>query len=98
MTSDETLKYLEELGAENACLLEPRSDYDSCLVGVGCRFKDGPLAVYDLAKVMAVLEADMTQEEDQVRLCSWSWTPRGWDNDYRCQTGVPALWLHLVSP
>lgn len=65
MTSDETLKYLEELGAENACLLEPRSDYDSCLVGVGCRFKDGPLAVYDLAKVMAVLEADMTQEEAQ---------------------------------
>jgi len=65
MTSDEVLKYLEELGAENACLLEPRSDYDSCLVGVGYRFKDGPLAVYDLSKVMAVLEADMTQEEAQ---------------------------------
>ena len=65
MTSDEVLKYLEELGAENACLLEPRSDYDSCLVGVGYRFNDGPLAVYDLSKVMSVLEADMTQEEAQ---------------------------------
>ena len=69
MTSDEVLKYLEELGAEDVCLLEPRSDYDSCLVGVGCRFMDGPLAVYDLTKVMAVLEADMTQEEAQELDC-----------------------------
>ena len=65
MTSDDVLKCLEELGGEDACLLEPRSDYDSCLVGVGWRFKDGPLAVYDLPKVMAVLESDMTQDEAQ---------------------------------
>jgi hypothetical protein len=64
VTSSEVLEYLEALGGE-AYLLEPRSDYDPCLIGVGSRFKAGPLAVYDIRKVVAVLEAQMTEEQAQ---------------------------------
>ena len=52
------------LADSEALLLEPRSEYDPCLVGIGYRFKDGPLAVYDIERVLTVLGQDgMTDEE-----------------------------------
>ena len=36
--------------------------FDSALVGVGWRFHDGPLAVYDKNKVIGILDAEMGEE------------------------------------
>jgi len=56
---------VEEVLAENdACLLEPRNEYDACIVGVGYRFSSGPLAVYSIPMVLKVMEGwGMDQEE-----------------------------------
>ena len=56
---------IEEVLAENdACLLEPRNEYDACIVGVGYRFSSGPLAVYSIPMVLKVMEGwGMDQEE-----------------------------------
>jgi hypothetical protein len=54
----------DSLEDSGAMLLEPREDYDSCVVGIGHRFHDGPLAVYSIPKVLQVLEGwGMTREE-----------------------------------
>ena len=53
---------LEHLDGEDALLLEPRDVYDSCLIGLGCRGNTSPLAVYDIAAILAVLEQDMDEE------------------------------------
>ena len=54
----------EALADSEALLLEPRSEYDPCLIGIGYRYKDGPLAVYDIEAVLTVLGQDgMTEEE-----------------------------------
>ena len=54
----------EALEESEALLLEPRSEYDSRVTGVGYRFNIGPGAVYDIARVLAVLETEgMTPEE-----------------------------------
>ena len=48
---------LEEVLAENdACLLEPRDEYDACIIGIGYRFTEGPLAVYSIPQVLAVMQ------------------------------------------
>jgi len=52
----EIVETLEGYSDESPLLMEPRSDYDPCLVGIGYRFKDGPLAVYDINKVLKVLQ------------------------------------------
>jgi hypothetical protein len=44
------------LGENEACLLEPREEYDACVVGIGYRFSSGPLAVYSIPKVLKVME------------------------------------------
>jgi hypothetical protein len=58
---------LEEVLAENeALLLEPRADYDSCIIGIGYRFSTGPLAVYSIPLILKVMEGwGMTEEEAQ---------------------------------
>ena len=56
MDLHEIVETLEEYSDESPLLMEPRSDYDPCLVGIGYRFKDGPLAVYDINKVLKVLQ------------------------------------------
>ena len=58
---------LEEVLAENeALLLEPRADYDSCIIGIGYRFSTGPLAVYSIPLILKVMEGwGMTGEEAQ---------------------------------
>ena len=62
MTLTEILEHLEEFG-EEALLMEPRSDYDSCIIGVGHRFHDGPLAIYSVERILAVLQGDGMDEE-----------------------------------
>ena len=48
---------IEEVLADNeAVLLEPRDEYDACIIGIGCRFSSGPLAVYSMPKVLKVME------------------------------------------
>ena len=54
----------DALGDNEACLLEPRGDYDACIIGVGYRWHSGPLAVYSIPAILDVLQADgMTREE-----------------------------------
>ena len=66
MTLTEILQYLEENG-EETLLLEPRADYDECIVGVGARFHDGPLAIYSVERVLAVLMRDPESDEESAQ-------------------------------
>jgi len=63
MTLEEILEHLEEYG-EEALLMEPRSDYDECLIGIGARFHDGPLAIYGVERILAVLMRDDEVDEE----------------------------------
>jgi len=57
---------IEDILSEGeALLMEPREQYDSCVIGVGYRFNDGPLAVYDMDCVLSVLGEDMSEEDAQ---------------------------------
>ena len=57
---------IEDILSEGeALLMEPRDQYDSCLVGVGYRFHDGPLAVYDIDRVLSVLGEEMSEGDAQ---------------------------------
>ena len=58
MTLNEILEYLSELEDAETLLLEPRSDYDEAIVGIGARFNDGPLVVYDANKIVDILRLD----------------------------------------
>ena len=60
------LDEIEDILSEGeALLMEPRDQYDSCLIGVGYRFHDGPLAVYDMDLVLSVLGEEMNEEDAQ---------------------------------
>ena len=60
------LDEIEDILSEGeALLMEPRDQYDSCLVGVGYRFHDGPLAVYDIDRVLSVLGEEMSEGDAQ---------------------------------
>ena len=60
------LDEIEDILSEGeALLMEPRDQYDSCLIGVGYRFHDGPLAVYDMDKVLSVLGEEMSEGDAQ---------------------------------
>lgn len=58
---------IEDVLAENdACLLEPRDEYDACIIGIGYRFSEGPLAVYSIPMVLKVMEGwGMDEQEAQ---------------------------------
>ena len=58
----EKLGEYQELGQEIYSLPEK---FDSALVAVGWRFKDGPLAVYDKNKVIGILDAEMGEEGEE---------------------------------
>ena len=63
MTLREMLGLLE-MENPDALLMEPRDRYDACIVGIGHRFNDGPLAMYSIERILALLEEDgMTREE-----------------------------------
>ena len=53
----------EVLGENEALLLEPRDEYDACIIGVGCRFNSGPLAVYSIPMVLKVMQGWGMDEE-----------------------------------
>ena len=56
----------EALSDNDSYLLEPRDEYDSCVIGIGYRFSSGPLAVYSIPKVLKVMEGwGMSEEEAQ---------------------------------
>ena len=60
------LDEIEDILSEGeALLMEPRDQYDSCLIGVGYRFHDGPLAVYDIDRVLSVLVEEMSEGDAQ---------------------------------
>ena len=63
MTLEGILEHLEEYG-EEALLMEPRSEYDECIIGIGARFHDGPLAIYSWERILAVLMKDGMDEEE----------------------------------
>jgi len=50
--------------SEDALLMEPRSEYDDCIIGVGARYNDGPLAIYSVERVLKVLMQDGMDEEE----------------------------------
>jgi hypothetical protein len=56
---------VEDALADNeAYLLEPRDEYDDCVVGLGYRFNSGPLAVYSIPKVLRVMQGwGMSEDE-----------------------------------
>jgi len=55
--------HLHELLAEgDALLMEPRGQFDVAIVAVGWRFADGPVAVYDMDRVLAILAQDMGED------------------------------------
>jgi hypothetical protein len=54
----------EALGEAEACLLEPRDEYDACVIGLGYRFSSGPLAVYSIPKILEVMEGWGMDEEE----------------------------------
>jgi hypothetical protein len=55
----EKLGEYQELG-EEVCSLPEK--FDSALVGIGWRFHDGPLAVYDKSKVIGILDTEMGED------------------------------------
>ena len=64
--SGENRHHLDALFEDGETLfLEPRDKYDTCIIGVGFRFSDGPLAVYAIPRVLKVLQRTrgLTEEE-----------------------------------
>jgi len=56
----------DALAANEACLLEPRGEYDDCVIGIGYRFSAGPLAVYSIPKILKVMQGwGMDDQEAQ---------------------------------
>jgi hypothetical protein len=59
-----TPQLYELLTEGDALLMEPRSQYDAAIVAVGWRGpSDGPVAVYDRDRVLAILAQDMDEDE-----------------------------------
>ena len=63
MTLVELLGVLEEENPE-ALLMEPREEFDGCIVGLGYRFHDGPLAMYSVDRVLRVFMGQGMDEEE----------------------------------
>ena len=59
MTLEEILEHLAENG-EETLLMEPRSEYDECIIGVGARFHE---AIYGVERILEVLMSDEVDEE-----------------------------------
>ena len=55
---------LLEMENPDALLMEPREEFDACIVGLGYRFHDGPLAIYSIDKVLRVFVGDGMDEEE----------------------------------
>ena len=66
MTQEEAIQYLIDADVD-ALLMEPQIRYNGCIIGIGFRFTDEPVAVYSIDRVLTVLQEDgpMTAEEAQ---------------------------------
>ena len=62
MSPSEILEHFED--NEEALFLP--EEYHPALIGVGYRFSDGPLAVYDLKKVLEILQSEGMDEEESL--------------------------------
>jgi hypothetical protein len=83
---------VEEALAENeALLLEPRDEYDACIVGIGFRFSAGPLAVYSIRAVLKVMEGWGMDETEAEEFFNFN-TLGAWMGD-----GTP-IFIYLLSP
>ena len=96
MTLAELIEVLEDENPE-ALFMEPRGEFDACIVGLGYRFFDGPLAIYSVDKVLGVLMADGMDEEEAEEHFSFNviggWVGEGTplfvrDDEMLCDTGV----------
>ena len=96
MTLAELIVVLEDENPE-ALFMEPRGEFDACIVGLGYRFFDGPLAIYSVDKVLGVLMADgMNKEKAEEHFGEeviTSWAGKGTpiyvrDDEMLCDTGV----------
>ena len=101
MTLVELIEVLEE-GNPEAHLLEPREKFDACIVGLGYRFNDGPLAMYSVEKVLEVLMArgmdEEAAQESFDRNIIGGWVGNGtpiyvWDDEMLCDTHVASTTL-----
>ena len=88
MTLEEVMEELAE-GAESL-LLEPRTDFDTCIVDTGYLFNHGPVAVYDIGKVIAAFVAEGMTEEEAQEYFEFN-VIGGWGGD-----GTP-LFVHLFE-
>ena len=63
MKLDDVMDSLED---NEALLMDPQDQFNPCIVGTGYLFHHGPVAVYDIGKVIAAFVAEgMTEEEAQ---------------------------------
>ena len=63
MTLVELIVVLEEENSE-ALLMEPRVEFDGCIVGLGYRFHDGPVAIYSIDRVLRAFVGEGMDEEE----------------------------------
>jgi hypothetical protein len=54
---------------EGLLLMEPRSQFDKCVVGLGFRFSDA-FVVYDQKCVLDAIASDITDDEDEDSMVS----------------------------
>jgi hypothetical protein len=78
------------LGENEACLLEPRDEYDACVIGIGYRFSSGPLAVYSIPKVLQVMESWGMDDQEAQEFFEYN-TIGSWMGD-----GTP-MFIHLFE-
>ena len=88
MKLDDVMDSLED---NEALLMDPQDQFNPCIVGTGYLFHHGPVAVYDIGKVIAAFVAEgMTEEEAQEHF-EFN-VIGGWGGD-----GTP-LFVHLFAP
>ena len=83
--------HVEDVLADNeACLLEPRDEYDDCVIGIGYRFSAGPLAVYSIPKVLKVMQGWGMDDQEAQEFFEYN-TIGAWMGD-----GTP-IFIHLFG-
>ena len=83
--------HVEDTLADNeACLLEPRDEYDDCVIGIGYRCSAGPLAVYSIPKVLKVMQGWGMDDQEAQEFFEYN-TIGAWMGD-----GTP-IFIHLFE-
>ena len=80
----------DALGENEACLLEPRDEYDDCVIGIGYRCSAGPLAVYSIPKVLKVMQGWGMDDQEAQEFFEYN-TIGAWMGD-----GTP-IFIHLFE-